>query len=341
MQSTARQRYLVLILAVVFAIAFLLALLGAATPAYGVVTVERIAGNDRYETAAMVSYHGFPFGATNVVVATGEEWADALVGGPLASFVGGPVLLTRRTSLPSSTALEIWRLAPLKVFILGGYGAVDPAVEVAIRAWAPPGLIVERLAGADRYETAMLVAQAMENYDMRDVDSAFFVTGADFPDALTAGPFAGYAKAPILLVHRDSIPPATQDAIIGLALTDSYVLGGEAAVGPAVFSALPSPLRIAGANRYETGDVLARFYGGLPTHRYVATGEAFPDALAAGPVAAHGPVPILLTRRYSLPTPMREYFEDFGASLSTVYIVGGTAAVDESVRVEIENICGT
>lgn len=94
-------------------------------------------------------------------------------------------------------------------------------------------------------------------YDMVDVDTAYFATGADFPDALAAASFGTALGRPILLVTRDSVPAATRDAIPGLALTKSYVLGGTAAISDPVMSQLPSAERIGGADRYETARLIA------------------------------------------------------------------------------------
>src|SRR4051812_48243684 len=63
-------------------------------------TTVRLSGANRYATASAISQAMFPSGAPAVVVASGEVFPDALVGGPLAARVGGPVLLTQRNGLP-------------------------------------------------------------------------------------------------------------------------------------------------------------------------------------------------------------------------------------------------
>ena len=88
-------------------------------------TVERLWGADRFATAAAVSQAAYPGGATNVMVATGRNFPDALAGSAAAGNLAMPVLLVETDSIPASTLSEIDRLNPQKIYVLGG-AAVDP-----------------------------------------------------------------------------------------------------------------------------------------------------------------------------------------------------------------------
>lgn len=101
--------------------------------------VTRVSGDDRFDTAAMVSAMAFPT-AEVVYVATGRAFADALTGAPVAAAAGGPLLLTERDALPPATVDELRRLAPSRVVILGGTGAVSVDVERQLR-----GLVAARV----------------------------------------------------------------------------------------------------------------------------------------------------------------------------------------------------
>ena len=95
--------------------------------------VVAVSGSDRYETSVKMSQQTFE--STDVVfVATGGNFPDALGVGPAAISAGGPLLLVRTMSLPSSVADELVRLDPDRVVILGGTAAVSAAVEEAIDA---------------------------------------------------------------------------------------------------------------------------------------------------------------------------------------------------------------
>ncbi len=96
--------------------------------------------------------------ATPVVyVATGENFPDALGAGPAAAIVKGPMLLVAQNAIPGETAAELTRLAPDKIIIVGGTAGVSPAVEDGLTAYAGT---VERIAGANRYDTAAQLSAA-------------------------------------------------------------------------------------------------------------------------------------------------------------------------------------
>ncbi|MBN2405450.1 MAG: cell wall-binding repeat-containing protein [Coriobacteriia bacterium] len=215
---------------------------------------------------------------------------------------------------------------------------VDPTVETELVAAGINPASITRIAGNNRYETAMLIAQFIENYDMDDVDTAYFTTGENFPDALVAGPFGASFGRPILLVKRDQIPAPTQAAISGLALTTSYVLGGTAAVGNGVLSQLPNATRLGGIDRYETAVIIAEHGlsgGGSDVILYTATGQTFPDALSAAPLAATGPYPIILVKRDSVPATSMAYITAHRPGTTMWFVLGGEAAVGSAAVEQI------
>jgi hypothetical protein len=93
---------------------------------------SRIAGADRYATAAAISKATFPSGAPVAYLATGLGFADALAGAVAAARDGGPLLLTDPATLPGATAAELTRLAPERVVVLGSSGAVSFSVAHAV-----------------------------------------------------------------------------------------------------------------------------------------------------------------------------------------------------------------
>jgi putative cell wall-binding protein len=93
---------------------------------YAVDPVQRKAGADRYGTGVAVSF--FFEAAPKVYLATGESFPDALAGSAVAGFNKSPVLLVRKDCIPPAVDLEISRLQPTQVVILGGEGALGPGV---------------------------------------------------------------------------------------------------------------------------------------------------------------------------------------------------------------------
>jgi spore coat protein A len=195
--------------------------------------VRRLAGESRYGTAAAVARALFPSGVPVAYVATGENFPDALAGGAAAAAEGGPVLLVARDELPAVTADALRHLAPGRIVVLGGPGAVSDAVAAELGSYTAGG--VERLAGETRYETAAAVSRAAFPGTRA---AAFVATGQTFPDALAGVPAAAAASAPLLLVEPGSVPPSIADELRRLAPRRIVVLGGTAAVSAEVEEAL-------------------------------------------------------------------------------------------------------
>lgn len=137
--------------------------LGLAAPAGSAPTGEplasltptrRIAGPDRFGTAAALALDGWPGGSPVAVIVTGENWPDALAAGPVGVSLGAPILLVRRDAIPPDTDRALSQLGVRRVIVVGGPAVVSPEVEVALAA----RFAVERVFGADRYETAAAVA---------------------------------------------------------------------------------------------------------------------------------------------------------------------------------------
>nr|MBA2633976.1 cell wall-binding repeat-containing protein [Chloroflexota bacterium] len=89
--------------------------------------VLRVAGANRFATAATVSAFAFP-AAETTFVANGLDFPDALAGGPSGGAFGGPLLLSTATSAQPPTMQELQRLQPARIFILGGPSVVSDGV---------------------------------------------------------------------------------------------------------------------------------------------------------------------------------------------------------------------
>ena len=187
-------------------------------------TARRLAGANRYETAAAISRDTFVPGVPVAYVATGANFPDALAGTPPAGSLGGPVLLVEPSKVPSATATELARLNPAKIMILGGTGVVSTAVGTALQAYTTGA--VQRLAGADRYATAVAVSKATYG----SADTVFLATGANFPDALAGGAVAGIAGSPLLLVPGTTLPDSVRSELLRLGPSSLVVLGSTGVV---------------------------------------------------------------------------------------------------------------
>jgi putative cell wall-binding protein len=191
--------------------------------------VVRLAGGDRFATAARVSAAAFPAGVPVVYLAGGGGYADAVAAGPAAGHRGGPVLLTARDTLPAATADELRRLRPGAIVVLGGPAVVGATVEQQLRAFTTEA--VTRQTGADRFSTSTAVSA---DAFTPDVPIAFLATGWGFADALAVGPAAALAPGPVLLASSDCIPAAVAAELDRLRPDRIVLLGGEHALGPGV-----------------------------------------------------------------------------------------------------------
>jgi putative cell wall-binding protein len=253
------------------------------------VPVTRVGAPSDADTAIAMSSFGFrDHESAAVVVARAELFADALAGGPLAATRNGPVLLVPGGQLSPPILDEARRvLAPNGVvYVLGGVDALPASVDLAFTL---AGLRVQRVAGADRYATAVAIAVLVNPQPAR----VLVASGVNFADAMVAGVPAGRERSPVVLVEPDRLPDPSATYLAGTP-GPRIVIGGTAAVSDAVKQMAGAADRVAGADRYETSvRVAERFFTGL-SHVSLTTGASFPDALVGAPWAARAGVPILL-----------------------------------------------
>ncbi|SEM81856.1 cell wall-binding repeat-containing protein [Lihuaxuella thermophila] len=303
--------------------------------------IERIAGANRYEVSANISKK-IPVLSDTVIVARGELFPDALSGGPLASLEAAPVLLTRSNNLEAPIKAEIQRRQPKRVIILGGTGAVSATVESQIKSALNNDVVIDRIAGADRYEVSKLIAERLMNIDPEfKSDSAFLASGLDFPDALAASSPAGQFFSPVLLTKKDFMPASIESFVKAHNEINTYFLvGGTGVIGTQVEQKLKSlgkqVIRLGGSTRYETATIVADFFGlHLGGHNVVSRGDLFPDALSGGPLASYSGAPIILTRPTAVDKFTAEYFGTYGAEVIT--ILGGVGAVSADVEKQLSS----
>lgn len=294
-----------------------------ALSAYNMEYIERISGDDRYETAIKIAEAGWPEGTDNAVLATGLTFPDALAGAPLAFQLNAPILLTPKTKLDSRVRDLLVDLDVKKVTILGGTSAISSEIENYLKNTMK--LEVRRLSGATRYETATKIAE-----NLLPTKQAVVAYGGNFPDALSIAPYAAMYGLPIFLTEKDELSSATKKALSSYNKT--YVVGGPAAISEAVERQLPLATRLNGNDRYETSIEIAKTLN-LPTSDvFMATGEGFADALSGSVLAALYGEPMILTKKNSLPTSTKQFLKEQNTSYYT--ILGGDSAV--GIRVEEE-----
>lgn len=283
----------------------------------------RIAGENRYETSAQLSFATSVAPQEVVYLASGEAFADALAAGPAAHRAEAPLLLVGKNHLPDPIADELLRLKPATIRIVGGTGAVSDAVLDSVRTLT--GATVERVAGANRYETAALLAGGVH-----DVDRLYVVSGERYEDAVSAGALAGRDRSALVLVRKDELPAVSKQLLKSIRSPHIAVVGGTEAVSEATATAVNEAAgwvaldRVAGADRYDTSAQLYRkFWGAGSDVLFYASGTSYPDALSASRVAALSGAPVLLTTAEGHPEPVRVLSNDLVSNVKVT--VGGPA----------------
>lgn len=170
--------------------------------------VTRIAGTDRYETAALIASEvGTASG--RAVVTSGQSYPDAVSISSYAAMSGTPVLLTRPSELSTATA-GFLRSNPGAIrssFVIGGTAAISDKTLGELRAIVP----ADRIHGPDRYATNLAVIKRFwPSGDIRP----FVATASNFPDALVAGAVAGRARQPVMLCGARFLPGKTREWIM-------------------------------------------------------------------------------------------------------------------------------
>lgn len=282
-------------------------------------TVERLAGMDRYETAVAIALHAFPDDASTVHLARADDPADALAGGVLTS---GPVLLVPSCEhdVPTVVLDAVATLDPGTVVALGGTSAVcDDTLDAAAGDRDSA-----RLAGDDRFATSAEIALAA----FPDGAGTVYVAAAAAPvDALVAG---ALTDGPLLLAPTDGTTSTDtlRDAIEQLDPTTIVGIGGSAVLPDDVLAHLAGPdrdvERLAGDDRGATAAAVAmRAFPDGAEVVHLARSDDPADAVAGGALT-HGPV-LLVPNCAPIPQDVIGTVEQLGARQLTV--LGGDRAV--------------
>ena len=284
----------------------------------------RIMGNNRYDTSVNIANAGWSNTSDYAIIATGEDFPDALCATPLAQKYDAPILLTNTDSLYTGTKEELQKLKVKTAIIVGGTGAVSESTENEIQAL---GIQITRIAGKNRYETSEKIAEKMGKSN-----EVVVTTGLNFPDALSIAPIAAAKGIPILLTGMNALADEIKPYITNNTFTNSYVIGGDDVVDNTVFSALQNPKRLSGNNRYDTNiTILNEFKNDLNlSNVYIVTDRDFPDGLVCSALAASTSSPMILIDNAPEDSTV-EYIINNYNSFNSIVPVGGTGAMPEDL----------
>lgn len=179
--------------------------------------VQRIWGRDRYVTSSELAYEieRLTGKVNKAIIASGEDFPDALATAPLGSKEIAPILLVTRNQMDKKVSKALKDLNINKVYVAGGQNSVSKKLEAQLPT------VIRRFNGQDRYETAILVA----SYTYPEAKEVFVASGEVFPDALVIGPVCARRKAPILLSKSTPVK-VTDDYIEKSKIEYLYIIGG-------------------------------------------------------------------------------------------------------------------
>ncbi|STO00690.1 N-acetylmuramoyl-L-alanine amidase LytC precursor [[Eubacterium] infirmum] len=178
--------------------------------------VKRIEGADRFLTNLAVLKEA-NVNNEEIMVCSGLGYADALS----AAATGRPVLLVD-DALTAEQKAFLGVINPAKFYIVGGKKAVNYNVQASLSAMKN----TERIAGADRFDTAVQVAKKF--FDMK-LSTVVIANGNGFADGIVAGVTAMANKAPLLLVDSDNLK-GVADFVKEAGAKRSIVMGGARSV---------------------------------------------------------------------------------------------------------------
>ena len=303
-------------------------------PAADAAELQRLAGPDRFATAAAVSAARFGSGSAHVWLATGAGYADALSTGAAAGRLAGPLLLVEGCGMPSATASELSRLRPASITVVGGAAAVCEGVLDHARALT--GVQPGRLAGVDRFDTAAALSRT---HWATGAPVAVLASAAGFADALSGGALGASQDGPLLLSASCSLPDVTAAELARLHPANVLVMGGQGAVCDEVLAQVAGitgaqVTRVSGADRFSTAAGAAAIGWPSAGTVFLASGAGFADGLAAGAAAAVAGAPLLLVPSCgTLPIEVADALRRL--SPDQVLAVGGEAAICPEILNEV------
>ena len=291
-------------------------------------TSMRISGPGRVETSIEISRFENTKSKT-VILADARNYPDALAASNLTGGRYSVILV--QNQLTQAIINEIVRLEAQDLIILGGTNSISEDIE---RGLANIGGIknISRIAGENRYDTCQKI------FNHAKKKSLILASGEKFPDALATSSILD--QAGLLLTKSGQLPSEVQAAIEALNHDSFLIVGGENSVQEGLASAIAnqfqyaSHTRISGNNRYETstkiGDRL------VSSTVILASGENFPDALAASTLAQKIEVPILLVSKDKIDQSVIDYFKNH--NIKKVLVVGGQLSISDKTLANADRL---
>ncbi|WP_195510068.1 cell wall-binding repeat-containing protein [Clostridium tyrobutyricum] len=296
----------------------------------------RVGGTDRYETAAKVATANFTT-SDNVVLVSGEGYADSVSASVLAKKLNAPIVLTGLKTLDANAKSAIETLKAKNVYIIGGTGSISASIEDGLKS----DYTVTRLGGQDRYATNLAIANKLVDLGVSK-DNIIAVAGTGFADALSVAPVAATDNEILLLTNNNA--DTMKNTAEFAKDSNVTVVGTTNVVSDSIYNQLKADKRIdGGADRFATNiKVLNAFDSDLKADKlYVAnaTGNGYADALVASAIAGKYAAPLVLTdtEGSTATTNAVNYIGTKATKDTDLQVVGGTGVVSDATVQAIDD----
>lgn len=210
------------------------------------VNVKRVSGDTRYTTAQSINNEAGLGSSSTAILVNGDTVADALSASGIAANKGMPIYLSRTNSTPVALPSTV-----KNVVIFGGTAAISSSVEQNLKS---QGKSVQRISGADRYETSVNAAKWANLSGKHNliVRGTSVKSGAeDYPDAVASAGLSKKLGAPVVLSHHNSPASVTKNYISSSNKTN-LILGGTSAITDKALSELS--VSLSGGNNPSPGN---------------------------------------------------------------------------------------
>ena len=306
-------------------------------------TVKRYASANRFAYAAAASRTAFA-SASRVVLASGASWPDALAAAPLAHQVGGPVLLSAKTSVPAETLTELKRLKTKQVIVVGDTGSIAGSVMAYLQS---KHFSVYRIAGSGHSATANAVARSIAKRNGgTPKDRRAIVVRMNYAEALPASAVAARKGWPLLYTDKAVVPASVRKTLSAIHVTNTLVVGNTSSVSNAAKAMLPSATRIGAGTALGTAGALANWATGHYPADFsdgeqicLTSSSKWPTGLTLGATAGRFGW-LVLTTPYSLATETRNYYSAHSEIAVTTRVISGSSVISNAAVGTIRAIVG-
>ncbi len=303
---------------------------------------SRTSGLDRYQTASQIATKNWTT-SDNVVLVSGEGYADAVSASALAKKLDAPILLTPSKSLDTNTKQALDTLKPKNIYIIGGNASVSKDVRDDLKA----SYTLIELGGSNRYETNAKVAEKLVDLGV-NASNVIMVGGEGFSDALSVAPVAAAKGEILLLGMNDTNYIKSITDFINKNNSKVTVVGTSYVINEATFTAVKANERInGGLDRFDTNlKVLNSFKEDLKMDKaYIAnaSGDGYADALVASALAGKYASPLVLVDKESssATTNAIDYLKTNIKASTDIQVIGGAGVVSDNLISKINAVIPT